>query len=77
MHGRLRIKLARGELEGSTVLQHNAHDLVGKAFWRASFNVKRDGDLGAQLPDQVRDHFLGNPTGIATDPIGIKADRAV
>jgi hypothetical protein len=65
------------EVKRGTVLGNRAYDLVRGAIWDQCSNLKSHGDLGPNLADEVRNHLIGDPAGIAPDACGIESYRAM
>jgi len=47
------------------VVDHRAHDLVTDTFRKVRGNLQPNSHIRGNLTNEMRDHLLGNPAGVA------------
>ena len=60
-----------GELEGAAVFGNGADNVVGHAIGHFGVHFERDFHFCANQPREMRYHFFGDLTRIATDARGV------
>jgi hypothetical protein len=73
----LALKSVARELQCPAVLGHRADDLIRSASGQLCLDLEGHRDLRAHLTGQMRDHLVGNATGVAANTRGVEAHRAV
>src|SRR5262245_56235104 len=68
----LPLEPVRVEFQRPTVLGHRPHHLVAGSLRQVRCDLKPDCDVGADLADEVRNHFLRNPSGVAANTSSIQ-----
>ena len=55
------------EFQSPAVFGHRPHELVGGTVRESRLDFNCYADLGAHLARKMRDHFVGDATGVAPD----------